>query len=60
MPLRWREVNARLDPRRYTIANAAARIGRLAGGDPGAPVLRDAPDLAAALARLAEAKIASR
>ncbi len=60
MPLRWREVNAKLDPRRFTIENAAARLGRLAGGDPGAPVLRDAPDLAGVLARLSEAKIASR
>jgi bifunctional non-homologous end joining protein LigD len=54
MPLRWSEVNARLDPRRYTIENAVARMRRL-GEDPLAPVLGRAPDLAAALARLAAA-----
>jgi bifunctional non-homologous end joining protein LigD len=54
MPLRWSEVNARLDPRRYTIDNAVARMRRL-GADPLAPVLGPAPDLAAALARLAGA-----
>lgn len=52
MPLRWREVNARLDPRRFTIRNAAARMRRL-GEDPLAPVLGPAPDLLGALARLA-------
>jgi bifunctional non-homologous end joining protein LigD len=54
MPLRWSEVNARLDPRRYTISNAPARMQRL-GADPLAPVLERAPDLGRALARLAEA-----
>jgi bifunctional non-homologous end joining protein LigD len=54
MPLRWSEVNARLDPRRYTIDNAVARMRRL-GADPLAPVLGPAPDLAGALARLAGA-----
>jgi bifunctional non-homologous end joining protein LigD len=53
MPLRWSEVNARLDPRRYTIHNALTRMRRL-GADPLAPVLGPAPDLARALARLAE------
>ena len=53
MPLRWSEVNARLDPGRFTIRNAAARMSRL-GGDPLAGVLASAPDLGAALARLAE------
>ena len=53
MPLRWREVNARLDPRRYTIRNAPARMRRLAE-DPLAPVLDRAPDLAGVLARLSE------
>jgi bifunctional non-homologous end joining protein LigD len=56
MPLRWREVNARLDPRRYTIRNAATRLTRLEEGDPLAPVLEDAPDLVGALARLAESR----
>jgi len=55
MPLRWSEVNGRLDPRRYTIRNAAARMKRL-GDDPIGPVLGEAPDLEAALARLAEAR----
>jgi bifunctional non-homologous end joining protein LigD len=59
MPLRWREVNARLDPRRYTIRNAVARMSRLDGGDPLAPVLDSAPDLAAALARLSEVSVRS-
>jgi bifunctional non-homologous end joining protein LigD len=56
MPLRWREVNARLDPRRYTIRNAATRLARLDEGDPLAPVLEVAPDLVRALARLAESR----
>jgi bifunctional non-homologous end joining protein LigD len=54
MPLRWSEVNAKLDPRRFTIRNAAARMRKL-GEDPLAPVLGRAPDLAGALARLAQA-----
>jgi bifunctional non-homologous end joining protein LigD len=54
MPLRWSEVNAKLDPRRYTIRNAVARMRKL-GADPLAPVLGRAPDLARALARLAQA-----
>jgi bifunctional non-homologous end joining protein LigD len=52
MPLRWSEVNARLDPRRFTIRNAVARLRRL-GGDPLAPVLGAAPDLLGALEKLA-------
>lgn len=52
MPLRWREVGARLDPARYTIRNAPARLARMKG-DPLAPLLREAPDWGAALARLA-------
>jgi DNA primase len=59
MPLRWSEVNARLGPRRYTIRNAVARMRRL-GADPLAPVLGGAPDLARALARLAEMTGGSR
>ena len=51
MPLRWREVNARLDPRRFTIRNAVARLKRL-GVDPLRPVLDTTPDLAGALDRL--------
>jgi len=53
MPLRWREVSRRLDPTRYTIRNAPARMKRL-GDDPLAPVLGETPDLEAVLARLAE------
>ena len=51
MPLSWREVNAKLDPRRFTIATAPARIGRWKG-DPVAPVLEEQPDLVTALGRL--------
>ncbi len=54
MPLRWSEVNARLDPLRYNVRSAAARMRRL-GEDPLVPVLGRAPDLARALARLADA-----
>jgi len=53
MPLRWSEVGPRLDPRRFTIRNAVARMRRL-GADPLAPVLTEKPDLLGALARLAE------
>jgi len=49
-PLRWTEVTERLDPRRYTLATMAARLDKV--GDPVAPVLREAIDLAAALARV--------
>jgi len=44
-------VNARLDPRRFTIRNAVARMQRL-GADPLRGVLDTAPDLAGALGRL--------
>ncbi len=44
MPLRWREVNADLDPASFQLKNAAARMRKLRG-DPLAPVRRDAPDL---------------
>ena len=53
MPLRWSEVGRRLDPRRFTIRNAAARMRRL-GEDPLRPLLDAAPDLLGALERLAE------
>jgi bifunctional non-homologous end joining protein LigD len=51
MPLRWSEVNARLDPSRFTVRNAVARAARL-GEDPLRPVLALRPDLVAVLDRL--------
>jgi bifunctional non-homologous end joining protein LigD len=51
MPLRWSEVGPRLDPARFTIRNALARMHRL-GADPLAPVLSERSDLIAALDRL--------
>jgi bifunctional non-homologous end joining protein LigD len=53
MPLRWREVNAKLDLGKHTIRNAAARMKRL-GEDPLLAVLHLKPDLAQALERLQE------
>ncbi len=50
-PLRWSEVNRRLDPRRFTIRNVPSRMERL-GKDPLRPVLSTRPDLVAALERL--------
>jgi bifunctional non-homologous end joining protein LigD len=51
MPLEWREVGPRLDPARFTIREAVARMRKL-GADPLAPVLSERPDLSAALERL--------
>ncbi|HEX9052367.1 MAG TPA: DNA ligase D [Anaeromyxobacter sp.] len=50
-PLRWSEVNGRLDPSAFTIRNVPARARRLRA-DPLLPVLDGAPDLLAALDRL--------
>jgi bifunctional non-homologous end joining protein LigD len=47
-PLAWDEVTARLDPGRFTIKNALARLEKR--GDPMAPVLTQAIDIAAILA----------
>ena len=52
MPLDWREVNARLDPKQFTIRTAPVRMAKRKQ-DPLAPVLTLRPNLAAALARLA-------
>jgi bifunctional non-homologous end joining protein LigD len=52
MPLKWSEVNARLDPRKFTLKSAPARMKKLKQ-DPLAKVLTQTPDLQAALAKLA-------
>jgi bifunctional non-homologous end joining protein LigD len=59
MPLRWREVNARLSNERFTLRNALARMRRL-GEDPGAGVLTARADLPRALALLSERLAGSR
>jgi bifunctional non-homologous end joining protein LigD len=59
MPLRWSEVTARLDVRRFTIANAVRRLERL-GRDPLAGVLDTRPDLPRALALLDQRMRAAR
>ena len=56
-PLRWDEVTARLDPRRFTIATVPKRFARMK--DPVAPVLGPAVDIPAALRRL-ERRVARR
>ena len=52
MPLDWAEVDQSLDPRTFTIRNAAERIEKL-GHDPVLPVLTHSPDLRGVLDRLA-------
>ena len=59
MPLRWSEVTARLDVKRFTIANAVRRLERL-GSDPLAGVLDTRPNLSRALALLDERMRAAR
>lgn len=51
MPLRWSEVNARLQPRAFTAYHAVARMERL-GRDPLRGILTDQPDLGRAFGRL--------
>jgi bifunctional non-homologous end joining protein LigD len=58
VPLRWSEVDGRLDPARFTVRTAPARAERL-GEDPALRVLSDKPDLLAALERLRRALPAS-
>src|SRR3954469_4401021 len=52
MPLSWREVNRKLDPRKFTLRTAPARMKKLRD-DPLAQILTLKPDLHAALTRLA-------
>src|SRR5207248_11309456 len=51
VPLKWSEVNGKLDPAKFTLKSAPARMRRLKE-DPLAPVLTEVPDLTAALSRL--------
>jgi DNA primase len=51
MPVRWSELERRLDFRRFTIKSAPRRMAAL-GEDPCAAVLSEKPDLLAALERL--------
>ncbi|MGE0622266.1 MAG: DNA ligase D [Pseudomonadales bacterium] len=53
MPLKWSEVNGRLNPERYHLTNATRRLGQLRT-DPMSGVLSDEPDLHRALALLAD------
>jgi bifunctional non-homologous end joining protein LigD len=51
-PLEWREVNAKLDPKKHTIKTVPKRVA--ARGDPLRGILEAKPDLPAALTRLQE------
>jgi len=52
-PLKWREVNRKLDLRKFTMRNVVKRMKRL-DADPMLPLLTDEPDLLHSLAKLAE------
>lgn len=52
-PLRWREVNDKLDMHRFTIKTVPARLRRMKQ-EPMRPILDDAPDLLGALQLLSE------
>jgi bifunctional non-homologous end joining protein LigD len=49
-PLPWKQVTARLDPRRFTIQTLPAHVEKT--GDPLAPLLTGSLDMAAAIARI--------
>jgi bifunctional non-homologous end joining protein LigD len=49
-PLRWKDVGAKLDPRKFTIRTAAELMERR--GDPLAPVLGAGIDMAGAIAAI--------
>ena len=51
MPLKWSEVNGKLDPKKFTLKTAPARMKKLRD-DPFAPVLTEKADIPAVLARL--------
>jgi bifunctional non-homologous end joining protein LigD len=52
-PLEWREVNTKLDPRKFTLKTLPARMKKMKS-DPCAPVLALRPSLPETLARLTE------
>ncbi len=51
-PLKWQEVKAGLDPKKFTMFNILKRVDKL--GDLWQPVIRDGIDLAASLERLGD------
>jgi bifunctional non-homologous end joining protein LigD len=53
MPLRWSEVNGKLDPKKFTLKTAPVRMKKLRK-DPMADVLALSPDLNAALEALSQ------
>ncbi len=53
MPLHWHEVTPDLDPTKFNLRNARARMEAL-GDDPVRPVLTERPDLLTALGKLQE------